>query len=112
MELCGAAWNCLAYAGLRKKAQDYVACYPLRFTGKRGLGQTGTDWDAGWDADWDGLGQTGTRAAVNCRKLAQTGASCRKLAQTAANWRKLPQTGVNWRKLAQVGASCITPIKL
>ena len=80
VKLRGAAWRCVGYVGLRKTAQDYVACDPLRFTGKRGLGQTGTDWDAGWDADWDGLGQTGTRAATN--------------------WRKLPQTGVNWRKLA------------
>ena len=86
MELCGAAWNCLAYAGLRKKAQDYVACDPLRFTGKRGLGQTGASWDAGWD----GLGRAGANWDAGCRKLPQTG----------ANWRKLPQTGVNWRELA------------
>ena len=76
VKLRGAAWRCVGYVGLRKTAQDYVACDPLRFTGKRGLGQTGTDWDAGWD----GLAQTGTRAATN--------------------WRKLPQTGVNWRELA------------
>lgn len=74
MELCGggvklrgAAWRCVGYVGLRKTAQDYVACDPLRFTGKRGLAQTVASWDAG----------------------------CRKLPQTGANWRKLAQVGAS-----------------